>query len=107
MQNVGTVEKGKQRLAGLKLEQLELDRKVAAALAEQHRRWGRLCEQAGLFEASGDDEMLLKGLRDLAARFRNTGASAISAGDTIADATTGTAARSKGKSRDVPVPAEG
>jgi hypothetical protein len=104
---VGTVEKGKQRLAGLKLEQMELDRKVAAALAEQHRRWGRLCQAAGLFEISGTDETLVKGLSELAGRFRNTGAPAASAGDTAGDAAAATVPRAKGKTRDVPVTTEG
>jgi hypothetical protein len=54
MQTIGTVQKGKMRLAGMKLEQEELSRKVARELAEQHKRMGRLAEAAGLFDVDVD-----------------------------------------------------
>jgi hypothetical protein len=107
MQTVGTVQKGKQRLAAMKLEQEELNRRIARENGEQHRRMGRLAENAGLFEANASDDDLLKGFRELAARFRGQGAAAAPAGDTVGDVAAATVSRSKGKSRDVASPAEG
>ena len=107
MQNVGTVEKGKQRIAGLKLEQEELNRKIAREYADQHKRMGRLCESAGLFEVVAADEALRKGFAELAARFRNQGSATPSAGVAAGDAAAATVSRAKGKVRDVPVTPEG
>jgi hypothetical protein len=107
MQTIGTVQKGKMRLAGMKLEQEELSRKVARELAEQHKRMGRLAEAAGLFDVDVDDDVLRKAFSEIAARFRNQGASAASAGAAAEDLAAAAGPRAKGKNRDVQVLTQG
>jgi hypothetical protein len=104
---IGMLSKGKIKLAGLRLEQEEIRRRIQDAIDDQYKRFGRLAERAGLFEANVDDDTLEQALRDLAGRFRSDGAAALPAGHGAADVTTATGGREKGKGRHVTNGAEG
>ncbi len=99
--------KSKVKLAGLRLEQEEIRRRIQDAVDDQYKRFGRLAERAGLFEANVDDDTLEQALRDLAGRFRSEGAAALPAGDGAADVTSATGGGEKGKGRHVPSRTEG
>ena len=99
--------KSKIKLAGLRLEQEEIRRRIQDAIDDQYKRFGRLAERAGLFEVNINDDRLEQALRELAGRFRAEGAATVPAGTSVADVTTATGSREKGKGRHVTSGAEG